>query len=1000
MSLPVSGRPGRPPAVPLAVRACVLVACLAAPTLAQEIRSTAGGGAWSSPATWSRVSGSGALPGPGDLVVVSPGSPVVLDTDVGIGDLAHLDVQDVLTVEDARDYALGVSRIDVGKGGTGPSGAGFHVGSATHPFTHRFELTLTEAWLSSDYTDPLGPAENKSLVVHGGATLELHGRTLDAAKQGGGYAPIPSWMRLADGHGLAPGDDEVVLEAAANGWLPRDRVVVASTDFDMEQAEERTIRSVDGARLVLTDPVDLAHHGVVERGLVDERAEVARLSRNVVVQGDALSAATERGGHVMFHDGQGALPSPVVHVAGVEFRYMGWKGRLGRYPIHFHQVGSVAGSSIRSSSIHHVYNRAITIHGTHDLVVADVVAFDGYGHLFYLEDGSETGNVLRRNLGLVTRAPDHPDGQPLGQPAVETGAPWFTAEDASPATYWITNFDNTFEGNVAAGSDGHGFWYELGVGVKPVVPARFRGNTAHSNAVDGFHQETGRLVTVDPSQPDPLSQLDSEAVFEDFTAYKNRNAAVWHRSYGVCRWRGTRVADNAMGFYLASEGYQRDAPIWTLSEDPPYHQPPFTDDPFNEPAYAFSAIGAPGFSFQILESSVVLGETANVGNPTGPHELNWIPGARSLPSPTNPQRMLKGLELYDGAILVEDTHFEGFRDTPLPFAVNKPGGIFTTRSSAAVTSEGWHSKTLPGDPWGVDPRNAIRTSTFTDVDHAVLFPQPHPGNAFTFLGPPVPSQDFWVGEGPNGVASALVFDIDGSLPGSAPDTYHVNNTPLLRPAGFPAPTTLPGAPHYAEPLVVPGPGTAGNHAYGQLEFDIVALTWGLPWIRFEAVDRPGQQALVYTPGTFSPFGWQTSHPITLLLDDPDEPGVEHYRLHYPGPPPQPAGTPEHDPALDPRDLVIRLQFSEPGRSVLLEIPYDGGGGGPSRVEYASGLMPDVHLLAAPVSSVSEVEDGDGTQYHYDAAARTLWLKPTLGAWTSTALHPIFDGREISYFVQG
>ena len=44
------------------------------------------------------------------------------------------------------------------------------------------------------------------------------------------------------------------------------------------------------------------------------------------------------------------------------------------------------------------------VHATHHLTLEANVAYETYGHCFMLEEGSERGNIFRRNLGLGTRA--------------------------------------------------------------------------------------------------------------------------------------------------------------------------------------------------------------------------------------------------------------------------------------------------------------------------------------------------------------------------------------------------------------------------------------------------------------------------------------------------------------------------------------------------------------------------------------------------------------------
>lgn len=963
---------------------------LAAPAAAflDEIHSTGGGGNWSSASTWTRISGTGTTPHAGDIVVITNGNPVTLNTNTGIGDLAHLDVQDEFKVQDGTNYTLGVARIDVGLNGTGADSL-FQVGTEASPFSSNFTLTLTDNYLSSTYSgSPPGATENMTFMVHSAARLELHGKTLNVYSEGH-YLPIPSWIRLEDGEDLEAGTNSLVLEAHANGWGYRDHIVIASTDFDMLQAEERQISTVSGATVTLTSNVTYDHNGDIELGLVDERAEVGLLSRNILIKGDGTVAVADRGGHVMFVKDDEEDDPPIFHIEGIEMRAMGWKSLKGRYPIHIHQLGETSGNYVQSSSIHGCYNRALAIHGTTDVLVKDVVAYDSWGHMFMLEDTTEVRNVLQHNLGLVSRRPVHPEaGKKLGQEWTTTGEPYFLASDEEVSTFWIRNTDNTVEDNAAAGSDAHGFWYDLievPVAELAVVPVRFSGNSSHSNGVNGFHNEATRMITVDETGSTTLDKLDVASVFEDFTSWKNRGAGIWNRAYGQSRWVNARLADNLLAIYLASEGFQEDYQIYCGSG---------ADDPLDDVDYfEFSATGAPGFSFQSVEDSVIVGETDNVGNfPASGVEDNWPGGGRSLPDPGNPQEMLKGLEIYDGAIAMYDTDFYNFEDAEIPSPpapLSKPGGTFEHRASAAFSSRGSHALDPTGNQWGVDPRLAVSGLTFTNVDHAVLCPIPHDGA----IGHPAGYPSIWVGVGPNGTASALIYDVDGCIPGGAAHTYVANNTPLLRPYGYSSPTALTDVEYYAEPIFVPGPGAEDGNAYGQLLFNITSpdpdyYPETIPYITFEAVHRS------LSSKVWGPF-WSQKHPITLLLENPADdgvtPGIEHYRLTYP------TGSPvNHISDDDPRNLEVRLRFSEEGRCVLLEIPYDGNGGAPSSVVWGSDML-GVFTAATSVGSRAAVEGGDGTQYWYDSTNQKLWIRPTLGslpgASPTLAIH---GGREVVF----
>ncbi len=48
--------------------------------------------------------------------------------------------------------------------------------------------------------------------------------------------------------------------------------------------------------------------------------------------------------------------------------------------------------------------RWITIHATQGVTLARNVGYKSIGHGFYLEDGTETDNVLNTNLGVFARA--------------------------------------------------------------------------------------------------------------------------------------------------------------------------------------------------------------------------------------------------------------------------------------------------------------------------------------------------------------------------------------------------------------------------------------------------------------------------------------------------------------------------------------------------------------------------------------------------------------------
>jgi len=153
------------------------------------------------------------------------------------------------------------------------------------------------------------------------------------------------------------------------------------------------------------------------------------------------------------------------------------QGTLGRYPVHFHMSSDVSGSVVAKNTIRQSNQRCIVIHGTDNVLVQENVGYSNAAHCYLVEDGIERGNRFIRNLGAETSVPakNVPGGSDQNEPSI----------------YWITNPTNIFVGNIAAGSEGSGFWFELGVrgerehlylGVDPKREPLllFKDNTAHS----------------------------------------------------------------------------------------------------------------------------------------------------------------------------------------------------------------------------------------------------------------------------------------------------------------------------------------------------------------------------------------------------------------------------------------------------------------------------------------------------------------------------------------
>jgi hypothetical protein len=138
---------------------------------------------------------------------------------------------------------------------------------------------------------------------------------------------------------------------------------------------------------------------------VDERAEVGLISRSIKLTADIPtndSNSAHWGGEIKIVASMGATPKRTgeVVIQGVELEKFG-KDQLGSYPIHFHMDGDVGNQPVvDANSIHHSFNKCITVHSTQNLTLSNNVCARVAGHLFYEELGDEAGISFINNLGL------------------------------------------------------------------------------------------------------------------------------------------------------------------------------------------------------------------------------------------------------------------------------------------------------------------------------------------------------------------------------------------------------------------------------------------------------------------------------------------------------------------------------------------------------------------------------------------------------------------------
>ena len=738
---------------------------------------------WSDPATWPNHK----VPVAGDKPTIGKDKDVVLD--VSPPPLDGLSVDGKLSFSDDADLELTTEWIMLH--------GELAIGTEAHPHTHKATITLTDHVKGEDVMGGMG---DRGIMLSGG-TLNLHGDRTN------------TWTKL-DGTARAGATTIQVLNAS--GWRVGDEIVLASTDFNPRQAERRAIAAIQGSKITLDQKLEYMHFGRITYG-VDERGEVGLLTRNVKVQASADAEQSFFGGHIM------AMPSSHMYVEGVELFRMGQNLTLARYPIHWHLVGDANGQYIRNASIHDTYNRCVTVHGTNNVLVQNNVTYNTVGHCFFLEDGIEHGNQFIHNLAIQTKCHTSKPCVPTNLGAAGESASFdghqavrangqaskdvLLPSDNTVSSFWITNPDNIYRDNVAAGSDENGFWMSLpehpngqfadteiskATWPRSTNIREFKGNVAHSN-YDAFMMDrninanntfgvTGNMH-IARENADPRGK-QVETVFEDLTAYKNRNGGFWGR--GEMRtYRNITSADNAIGYTQAS-GLGGGASL----EDP--------------------------YTSRVL-SSLFVGETENIGNPSTPEEKKY---GRSLPKPMMPDFPIRGFEYYDARHDVVNTTFRNFQDN----ATRKTGALsYLLFTSFGVSSNNIidHVKFINAKPvyfppmqgnarWGSDNGNsqAYKTAVIRDKDGSLGFGP----NAYVLIN--------------DGVNDSIATDTKAcqikptwNAAVCKGDVGRLSFTPPLRLGGpgpgaaaggpRPAPAAAPGAPSSA-PAVAGGPPARGG----------------------------------------------------------------------------------------------------------------------------------------------------------------------------------------------
>ncbi len=464
---------------------------------------------WSEASTW----GSSGKPKAGDRVIIPADKHIYLDEDTPVLDelviLGHLEFE-------RKDVSLTARNILVNNGE-------LSIGSQRKPFTHKAIITLNDTDIDHNLMGMMG---TRGIVVVRGGKLELHGKS-----------PEIAWTKINE-H-AEDGATKLVLAEQAD-WKSGDEIIIGPTDF-YEAAGGKSITqrigitSIEGKDINLEKGIEAFHwgklqyattngmsleeeniiptptgdflYGIVPNNpkILDERAPVGNLTRNIVIQSpdDEKWKNEGFGVHIMI------MPTSVAHLNGVEIKRAGQRGRLRRYPFHWHMLsysgstnlGDATGQYIQNSTINESKNRGIVVHGTNGTLVSNNIVYNVKGHAIFTENAAERRTVFDHNLVLKVRNPEEEFAIKIHE---------LSAFRRGASGFWISNPDNTTVNNHVGDSEGNGYWlafpmrpfgessqalYEDGEIMDPrKMPfGIFENNMAHSCNKNGLHNDDPEL---------------------------------------------------------------------------------------------------------------------------------------------------------------------------------------------------------------------------------------------------------------------------------------------------------------------------------------------------------------------------------------------------------------------------------------------------------------------------------------------------------------------------
>jgi hypothetical protein len=202
-------------------------------------------------------------------------------------------------------------------------------------------------------------------------------------------SPKLAWTRATGT--VASGSTSLTLQDDPAGWQVGDEVVLTPTLSPSNSTHDvaydvSTVASIDrpGRRITLSSPTSFEHPAIDVKPGVAHTPEILNVTRNVLIEGTQAGRT-----HVWMHS---TRPQSFRHVA---LRYMGprkpipnafpfTKPIVGRYGLHFHQMGGASrGSILKGVVVRESGNHAFVTHHSHGVTFRDCVTHDTFEDAYW-----------------------------------------------------------------------------------------------------------------------------------------------------------------------------------------------------------------------------------------------------------------------------------------------------------------------------------------------------------------------------------------------------------------------------------------------------------------------------------------------------------------------------------------------------------------------------------------------------------------------------------------